>query len=186
MSIKKVSKLLAPVFAAGVLTLAAAPLTGCKSDNDDDPEDYSEWKSLNETYLTDVAQKRDAAGNKLFQRVDASFAPGNYTLMRWHNDRSLTAGNLSPMDNSTVKVNYQLRDINGNLVDRGANSVMQPVNTVVGFWNALTNMQVGDTVTAVVPYEAGYGNVTHGNIKPYTTLVFSIRLKEIVGYEIKH
>ncbi len=167
------------------LALPLFIMTGCKSD-DDEPQDYQEWLDRNNAYVADCQQSRDSQGKPLYTRLDPSFAPGIYSLVRWHNDRSQTAANLSPLDNSTVKVNYQLHDIDGNLLDKGAGSTFQPSGTVVGFWTTLTNMQVGDTVTAVVPYEAGYGNVIHGSIKPYTTLIFSIRLKEIVGYEIKH
>lgn len=171
----------------GVMALLPlAMLTACKSDNDDDPEDYTEWANRNAAYVNECKAQRGADGAKLYETVTPAFAPGTYTLLRWHNDRTETQGNLVPMDNSTVKVNYQLHNIDGTLIDKGVNSRFQPNGTVVGFWTALTNMHVGDSVTAVVPYDAGYGNITHGTIKPYSTLIFSIRLKEIIGYEIKH
>lgn len=159
-------------------------LTGCN--DDDSPSDYQEWKNRNTAYIDQKKAETNPDGTKVFETVVPDFAPGTYVLMRWDNDRSLTAGNLSPMDNSTVNVNYRLTDIDGKLVDGHDDFVTMPQNTVIGFWSALTHMKVGDTVTAVVPCEAGYGDTYYGSIKPYTTLIFTITLNSIVGYEIKH
>lgn len=159
-------------------------LTGCNSD--DDAADYTEWRDQNIAYIDNVAAQKDSDGNPLFERMVPSFAPGTYVLMQWHNDRALTQNNLSPLDNSTVEVAYELTDITGKRIDGNESARLVPCNTVVGFWKALTSMKVGDRVTAVVPFSAGYGESYQGNVKPYSTLIFSITLKDITGYEIKH
>ncbi len=169
-----------------ILGVAFSGFVACSPDSDDEPQDYQEWRERNVAYVQQKQQEKGSDGQPLFQTIRPSFAPGLYSLVRWHNDRAETADNLSPLDNSTVKVNYKLQDIDGTVYDSGTNKSFQPCNTVVGFWSTLTSMNVGDTVTAIVPYEAGYGNISNGNIQPYTTLIFSIRLKEIIGYEIKH
>ena len=111
-----------------------------------------------------------------------------YILARWHNDRSLTASNLVPMDNSTVDVVYQGSYVNGTVFDSSytnADSVasFKPNGTVAGFWTMLTNMHVGDSVTCIIPSNAGYG-ASSTSILPYSTLVFNMKLKAIKKYEI--
>lgn len=159
--------------------------SSCNSD-DNDLSDYTEWRDRNLAYVDQVAALTNADGTAQFEKIIPEFAPGTFVLMRWHNDRTLTAGNLSPMDNSTVEVAYELTDIEGKRLDGNASARFVPNSTVVGFWKALTNMKVGDTVTAVVPFTAGYGDSYHGTVKPYSTLVFTITLNQIIGYEVKH
>lgn len=50
-----------------------------------------------------------------------------------------------------------------------------------GFATALQHMHEGDIWEVWVPYQLGYGVSGYGdNIKPYTTLVFQVEVKEIV------
>ena len=48
---------------------------------------------------------------------------------------------------------------------------------------AMMNMHVGDSCSVIVPYQQGYGSVTMGKVKPFSTLVFDIKLVSIYGYE---
>lgn len=174
-------KFFAVVF--GVLCCLLA--SSCNAD-DNEPSDYTEWRDRNLAYVDQVAALRNADGSAQFEKIIPDFASGTFVLIKWHNDRTLTAGNLSPMDNSTVEVAYELTDIDGKRLDGNASARFVPDGTVVGFCTALTNMKVGDTVTAVVPSSAGYGDSYHGTVKPYSTLVFTITLNQIIGYEVKH
>lgn len=56
------------------------------------------------------------------------------------------------------------------------------VSGVVDGWTtALQHMHEGDIWEVWVPYQLGYGVSGYGdNIKPYTTLVFQVEVKEIV------
>ena len=56
------------------------------------------------------------------------------------------------------------------------------VSSVVDGWTtALQHMHEGDIWEVWVPYQLGYGVSGYGdNIKPYTTLVFQVEVKEIV------
>lgn len=56
------------------------------------------------------------------------------------------------------------------------------VSSVVDGWTtALQHMHEGDIWEVWVPYQLGYGISGYGdNIKPYTTLVFQVEVKEIV------
>lgn len=166
----------------------AAALTSCLGD-DSNSYDYSSWIQENQTYLAEQEAAVDSDGNKLFEKIVPSWCPGVYVLAQWHNDRSLTAGNLVPMDNSTVDVVYDCEYVNGRVLDSSASHYAdsifrcKPNSTVVGFWTMLTNMHVGDSVTCVIPMEAGYG-ASSTSVMPYSTLIYHIKLKAIHSYEM--
>lgn len=179
-----------------ILTLMAAAslaplLTSCLSD--DDTPSYTDWRERNEKYVTEAQSKLDDSGNPVYTRIANEWAPSAWVLMDWHNDRSLTSGNLQPRDNSTVNVKYAVKDIDGNLLDSSysmstaaGDSIYQckPSQNIVGFWRALTAMHVGDSVTVVIPWVAAYGVMGSGSIKPYSTLLFDIKLVDIPAFEI--
>lgn len=145
----------------------------------DDVVDYTEWREQNDAYINQLNKNE-------YQTVLDDWAPQNPVYMKWHNDRSLTADELSPMANSTVNCIYELTDIEGTLLDRSYNSytgdsiyTCLPQNSVIGFQVALMNMHVGDSVTVVIPYVSGYGATKNGSIRPYTNLIFGLKLKSI-------
>lgn len=86
---------------------------------------------------------------------------------------------------------YHLTDITGEGVDSSYNQKMNgdsiyrclPSNQVLGFAVALTNMHIGDSVQLIIPYNAGYGNNKRANMKPYTTLIYELKLVDIPAYE---
>lgn len=171
-----------------VTALLMAPcITSCLGD-DDDSYDYEAWKNDNEVYFTRMQDTIGADGKKVFEKISPVWAPGVSILAQWHNDRCLTASNLVPMDNSTVDVVYKGSYYNGVVFDSSYNEVdsvrsFTPNTLVVGFWTMLTNMHVGDSVTCVIPQNAGYG-ASSTRIIPYSTLVFNIKLKAIKAYEV--
>lgn len=176
-------------FLPGILAVfAAASVSSCMKDNDD-TTDYTEWKEKNETYLAQKEVETGDNGEKLFQKIIPDWCPGVYVLARWHNDRSLTAGNLVPMDNSTVDVIYKCEYIDGTVLDSSAahyaDSVYRckPNSNIVGFWTMLTNMHVGDSVTCIMPMSAAYG-ASSSSVKPYSTLIYHMKLKGIHAYEM--
>lgn len=165
----------------------AAGLSSCLGD-DDNSYDYREWINQNETYFTRMQDTIGADGKKVFEKITPVWAPSVSILAQWHNDRSLTAGNLIPMDNSTCEVVYQLSYVNGTVFDSSyaeADSVrsFKPIETIVGFWTMLTNMHVGDSVTCVIPMNAGYG-ASSTSVMPYSTLIYDMKLKSITAYEV--
>lgn len=168
-----------------LLVLLPFALTSCLGDDDDNSVDYSAWIEQNETYLS------EKAADPSFEKIVPSWCPGVYILAKWHNDRSLTAGNLVPMDNSTVDVTYKAEYVNGVVLDTSFNNTIngdsiyrcKPLDNIVGFWTMLTNMHVGDSVTCVIPMNAAYG-ATSTSVVPYSTLVYHMKLKRIHAYEI--
>lgn len=176
-----------PSVAAAVLF--SFGLSSCLGD--DKSYDYSSWIQENETFLAEKEAAVDANGNKLFEKIVPVWCPGVYVLSQWHNDRSKTASNLVPMDNSTVDVIYECKYVNGTLLDSSYKNTTygdsiyrcKPSDNIVGFWTMLTNMHVGDSVTCVIPMNAAYG-VSTTSVMPYSTLVYHMKLKAIHSYEM--
>lgn len=163
--------------------MATVVLPGCLDDNKND--DYKEWKKANDEYLLHTDTMKD------FVRISPDWAPGVYVLMKWHNDRKETEKKLSPLYNSTCNTTYRLRLIDETVADSSyslkshGDSIYQckPSQTVVGFAVALMNMHIGDSCTVIIPYNAGYGNISSGKVKPYSNLIFDLKLKDIPAYE---
>lgn len=163
-----------------VATLAATALqlTSClKSDQDS----YDDWREQNEAYIANINTRE-------FSLISPVWAPQNSVYIKWHNDRGLTANNLVPMGNSTVDVVYALHDIDGTLIENTyslTDSVTQlvPTSTVPGMMIALTTLHEGDSVTLVIPYPSGYGSAIGNTPKPYTDLIFDLKLKKIRAFE---
>lgn len=173
----------------GFAALAATGLTSCFEDEETTAERYKEWKEKNEIYLSEAESKLDADGKPYYTRIEPSWAPNTYFLIHWHNDRKLTQNNLSPMDNSTVKMKYELYNIEDiRISDSYANAdsvyTSRPSQNIIGVWSAMTHMNVGDSVTVVIPASAGYGEVTYGGIPPYSTLIYNIKMKAVSAYEV--
>lgn len=171
------------------LGLIFLSLTGCFEDNETTSEKYAEWKAKNERYMAIAADSTDADGKAFFSRIEPSWAPAAYSLIHWYNDRTLTAGNLSPMDNSTVDITYLLLNVDGDTISssfasRDSVYTSKPSSNIIGVWYAMTQMHVGDSVQVVIPYQAGYGETTYGGIPPYSTLVYHIKMKGVTAYEV--
>lgn len=175
---------------SAVAIATAAGLTSCLG-GDDNSYDYAEWISENENYFIRMQDTICADGNKVFEKITPVWAPSVSILAQWHNDRSLTAGNLVPMDNSTVDIIYEGKYYNGVTFDSSFSQTTygdsiyrcKPTDMISGFWAMLTNMHVGDSVTCVIPSSAGYG-ASSSSLMPYSTLVFNIKLKSIYKYEM--
>lgn len=166
--------------AAGLLALAA---TSCI---DDSPETYADWRKQNDEYLTRVDTEE-------YTRVTADWAPGHCVYIKWHNDRRLTESELTPLSNSTVNIKYELEDIEGNdlgnsySLTTNGDSIYQskPNENIIGMWIAMTNMHVGDSVSMIIPYSSAYGAATRNGIKPYSDLIYRVKMKGIPNYEKK-
>lgn len=176
----------------GFLCLPAAifalSLSSCLGD--DETNDYTEWRNKNAEYINQ-AEAATENGVKVYEKMIPAWDKSSFVLMKWHNDRSLTASRLSPLDNSTINVKYLLTNVEGDTIDSSyrltanGDSIFQcrPCEMVTGFWIATTSMHVGDSVTAVMPYTCGYGVSGSGSVLPYSTLIFQIKLDSIVAFE---
>lgn len=175
-----------PLLLVGLMGLS---VSGCFDDDDPLLEQYKDWKAQNDQYLLDAENQKDENGAPYFTKIVPSFAPDTYVLVHWHNDRSATEKNLSPMDNSTTRIIYQLFNVEGEELSNSFSNpdsiyTSKPLNNIIGVWSALTSMHVGDSVTLVIPSQAGYGERVYGDIKPYSTLVYGVKLKAVTAYEV--
>lgn len=170
------------------LIIPVLTLTGCF---DDDDTDYTAWRQRNLDFIDSVASLK-TDGVELYERIVPEWQPGTFVLMRWHNNRALTAGRLSPWSTSTVDIKYKGYPAYGAPFDssyratRWGDSIYRttPQKNVTGFHAALVNMHEGDSVTVIMPYQAGYGSSAYGNIKPYSTLIFDIKLVKVRALEV--
>lgn len=169
------------------LPLLLVALSGCLKD--EDGGEYKEWKKQNDAYLANL-ENETALGKSGYTKFVPSWATSNSVFIKWHNDRSATASNLSPLSNSTVNITYAMEDIDGKSLGDSysaakGDSVYQskPNANIVGMWAAMLEMHVGDSVTMVIPYISGYGARSISGIKPYSNLIYHVKMKEIVKYE---
>ena len=166
-------------FAILGLVAAGCILSSCLGS---DVEDYQDWREQNDLWLDTV----DMSG---YDKVTATWAPYHEVYMKWYNDRSLTADSLSPLSTSTISVKYELEDIEGTLISTSyktnGDSLYTAVvnNNIIGFQMAVMNMNVGDSVSVIMPDTAGYGKNAQGSIRPYTNLVYRIKLVSIPALE---
>ena len=47
----------------------------------------------------------------------------------------------------------------------------------------MTTMHVGDSATVVMPWSVGYGVAGKNDIKPYSDLIFHMKVKSIEAFE---
>lgn len=171
-----------------LLPLLAVSMTACLDDKDSDY--YSEWKKQNDEYLVNLQNEVDA-GTSEYTRIGADWAPRDNVYVKWHNDRTETEKNLSPMSTSTVDITYAMENIEGTALGDSYSSVTwgdsiyrsKPNQNIAGMWIAMLNMHVGDSVTMIIPYLSGYGAKENGVIKPYTNLIYHVKMKSIQKYE---
>lgn len=98
----------------------------------------------------------------------------------------ITAGKGSkhPTAESTVKVHYEGKLINGTVFDSSyqrGEPIEFPLNGVIKGWTeGVQLMTVGSKYRFYIPYNLGYGERGAGqNIPPYATLIFDVELLEI-------
>ena len=166
-------------------------LMGASACNSDSPDDETkEWMELNRKYVEEKAALMEN-GAPVYTRVSPDWAPSAFVLMKWHNDRAATAFNLQPLDNSTCYVKYEFEDVEGKKIQDSYDSQSygdsiyrcRPCDNIVGFWTALRQMHVGDSVTVIIPSDAGYGSNATSSVKAYSTLIYHLKLKAVPALE---
>lgn len=101
----------------------------------------------------------------------------------------LVKGNgAKPTEKETVKVRYEGKMIDGTVFDssykREPNTTEFRCDQVIKGWTeALTMMPVGSKWEVYIPQELAYGSRQAGQIKPYSTLIFTIELVDITKHE---
>lgn len=165
------------------LACFAILLTASSCLKDDPEETYADWRADNEVYIA------NAEKSGKYQKITPVWDNTSFVLMDWIR-RGNSANKIKPLDNSTVDVVYLLTNIKGDTIDSSYKQIagdsiyeVRPDQTCTGFRIALTNMNVGDSVEAVMPYYAGYGAYGSGSVLPFSTLIFQIKLVRIKALE---
>lgn len=177
-------------FILPLLALILVAATSCNKDEENVWDTYSEWRTTNETFFDEQKYAINENGNAEYEALTAQWNSSATILLRWLSDRAKTEGNLSPLYNSTVAVKYIGRLYDGTPVDSSylqTDSLFytRPTDLVQGWQIALLNMRVGDSCRIVIPYTLGYGATKTGAILPYSTLIFDLKLADIVKYETR-
>ena len=88
-----------------------------------------------------------------------------------------------PTANQKVTVDYEGKLIDGTVFDssyeRGKPATFGVKQVIAGWTEALQLMPMGSKWELYIPYELGYGEQDTGNIKPWSTLIFTVELKGI-------
>lgn len=168
------------IFSLVGFALLASSLSSCLHG---DADEYEEWRLTNDAYIA-------ALDTTQYHLVSPAWAPQNSVYIKWHNDRRLTASNLVAISTSTVDIKYELEDINGTKLGNSysvasGDSVYRstPNQNILGMWIAMTTMHVGDSATLVIPYPSGYGQQITGTIKPYSNLIYHVKIKAVKAFE---
>lgn len=96
-----------------------------------------------------------------------------------------------PKATDEVEVIYEGKTINGKVFDATKNHGGRKTDSfrcdqvIKGWTEALTNMNVGSKWEIYIPQELAYGSREAGEIKPYSTLIFTVELVSIKTPEAK-
>ena len=118
--------------------------------------------------------------------VENAKKPGVNTLPSGLQYKVITAGQgETPVATDRVEVVYEGKMIDGTVFDatsrhQGKKSDTFACNQVIKGWTeALTRMPVGSKWEIYIPQDLAYGQRQAGQIKPYSTLIFTVELKGI-------
>lgn len=172
----------------GLLGAASIAFSSCIKDDVEDT--YKDWREANNTWFN-----QQMANTSYYSTVIAPWDPNGKILVHWYNDTMLTRDNLKPLYSSTVDIKYRGMLYDATPFDSSYLST-SPKDSVVrlqvgnsglieGWSLGLMQMHVGDSCRIVIPYSMGYGTYSQGTIKPYSTLIFDIKLQDIYAYEVK-
>lgn len=134
-------------------------------------------EELKSTYATEIAE-----GEKFLEENKTK--PGVITLPSGLQYRvDIATSGEKPKSGDRVKAHYRGTLLDGTVFDSSYDRG-EPLSLTVGQliqgWNeALPLMPVGSKWTLYIPYNLAYGANGQGQIKPFSTLIFEIELREI-------
>lgn len=126
------------------------------------------YREANEQWL---AQNRDKEG------VKTTASGLQYKILR-------AGTGAVPTDKDRVTVKYEGKMIDGTVFDSSYKRTPQTstfgcTQVIKGWTEALAMMPVGSKWELYIPQELGYGSRQAGQIKPYSTLIFTVELEGI-------
>ncbi|MBD5171550.1 MAG: FKBP-type peptidyl-prolyl cis-trans isomerase [Bacteroidales bacterium] len=169
------------------LPLVAFLFAACGDSGKSTWEEYADWRTYNQNWLTEMSQMKNPDGTPYYRNVVASWDPEAFVLMHLYPSDTVNTDNLKPLYTSTTKVNYTVRLANDSLIDQGTGyvSTLNSTGLIDGWALAVMELHVGDSAEFIMPYNVAYGESGYGKILPYTNLRYGIRLVDIPYYEIR-
>lgn len=173
----------------GLLAVVGMSLNSCLSNDVEDK--YKDWRKANNEWYE--AQR---GNTDYYKTVVAPWDPNGQVLIHWFNDTMLTCSNLKPLLSSTVDLKYRGMLYDATPFDSSYLSTaprdsisrftLNSRSLIEGWALGVTQMHVGDSCRIVIPYQLGYGSYSMGSvIKPFSMLIFDIKLDDIYAYEVK-
>jgi len=138
---------------------------------------YQQEKAANEYHENKEAGEKFLEENKMKPDVYVTESGLQYKILRQGTGRIPTA-------EQTVKVDYEGRLIDGTVFDssieRGEPVELGLQQVIAGWTEALSMMPVGSEWEIYIPQELGYGSRETGQIKPFSALIFKVKLLDII------
>lgn len=145
-----------------IFCLLALSLLSCKQ------KDWIDWKTQNEIFMLQ---------NKTKSGVQTTSSGLQY--------RIITEGNVydvRPNSTSTVRLDYELSLINGNVIESVNNATLELSTAIKGFVEGIKKIHVHGDIELFIPWDLAYGENGTGSeggtmyIPPYSALVYTIHL----------
>lgn len=146
------------------------------------------------TRIENKIQAARDARNRVYKKENEEWLasnktkPGVVTLPSGLQYKVLKTGTgPKPTANDTVQVIYEGKTINGNVFDATSkhggvsHDSFRCDQVIKGWTEALTSMNVGSKWEIYIPQDLAYGSREAGQIKPYSTLIFTVELVGIGG-----
>ncbi len=170
-----------PLFFVVLMTIVLGAFVSCNSDTEDTVTQYLEWNNENVAYFNAAKTAVDEDGNRIYEVVKPNWDTTSCILMHYY---TRGEGTVSPYYTSFVKVCYRGEMIDGVVFDSShvspSNPMTAKVSSLVNGWAvAMEKMHVGDSCRIVIPQNMGYASAPSGSVKPYSTLIFDVKLLEI-------
>lgn len=148
-------------------------------------------------FETKTTQARETR-NRIYKKENEEWLannktkPGVITLPSGLQYKVLKEGNgPKPKASDEVEVVYEGKTINGKVFDATKNHGGRKTDSfrcdqvIKGWTEALTSMNVGSKWEIYIPQDLAYGSREAGEIKPYSTLIFTVELVSIKTPEAK-
>lgn len=184
-----------------ILGMVMCVFASC-SDDTPTADPYADWEARNVAYIDSIADvvTNPPAGETWYRYAnykiqndgmgtDLTLTNSDYVYVKDLTEADAELGE-TPFATDTVAVHYRGWLINGEVFDQSYSGdwnaeVHVPVSFAAsevrtGWTTALLHMQEGEHWEVYIPYQMGYGTSGNGTIRGYSTLIFDIRLEEVI------
>lgn len=133
-----------------------------------DEDKYGDWKILNENWYSNFIEEHKDDPN--FHVTESGLA--YHVIHHGHYPEK-------PYIGSGIQVTYKGKYISGKQFDKKDEYWMALSETIPGWKEGIIKMNTGSNYIFYIPYQLGYGEKGSGNVPPYSTLIFDIKLDKV-------